>query len=187
MHFFAPSTDSRRKYLSNTLAEPHIERHCRTITWCCCELSKWLSSAIITSGKKQMTTRSRYAKRRDRAKALGITYLRLLATVWVSYIDIFACTHPAIVSLSLFLSSSFFRLRHILAHYGPYRKHRDTLRVSWNSVYRSDNVRDPRENKNKPVNNATIVQSFSSSFSALYIYNTCNMYIITSRSICVDY
>lgn len=49
--------------------DPQFERHCRTITSCRCELSKWLSSVIITSGKKQMTACSRYVKR-DRAKAL---------------------------------------------------------------------------------------------------------------------
>lgn len=51
------------------LEDPRFEHRCRTITSCRCELSKWLSSAIITSGKKQMTARSRY-ERRDRAKAL---------------------------------------------------------------------------------------------------------------------
>lgn len=56
-------------YEKRTVEDPRFEHHCRTITSCRCELSKWLSSAIITSGKKQMTAHSRYA-RRDRAKAL---------------------------------------------------------------------------------------------------------------------
>lgn len=80
----------RGKDWRDAIAEPTFERHCRTITWCCCELSKWLSSAIITSEKKQMTMpltlreeKRREEKRdRDRAKALGITYLRVHAIVY---------------------------------------------------------------------------------------------------------
>lgn len=67
--------DIRRKYRSYEQGtEPRVECHYRTITSCCCELSKWLSSAIITSGKKQMTARAYATWRGEERQSQGPRY-----------------------------------------------------------------------------------------------------------------
>lgn len=186
--FPVPTTFRGTDTFNNSVAEPRVECHCRTITSCCCELSKWLSSAIITSEKKQMTRARAHATRRNEERqSQGPQHnVSSLHMIVCGYESTYTCTYTHTYSfLFLFISPSSFVFDISSSYYRSYRKHRNTLYVSWNQVYRSDNI-GLQKNKNKPVNNIAIVQL--SSFSP-YTYR--NVYTICSgtwkRSINVDF